>query len=225
LSVTALDLGLLKSYQNMIGAKWGINAEWSLDLQVYYNHLDPTLFELNLSENQEEQTNQGSSNSGPNPDGQEWLTGLSSDSTGRAYGLEVILRKNDNGHFFGWLSYALARSERRRDERYVAYDFDRTHILNLVAGFKFSGNWEIGGRLVFQTGTPLSTDNGGIASGRSLPNWRIDLRIDKRIVFNQWLLDFYVEIINVGVTRESGGLLSENGFRYVLPTLGLKANL
>ncbi|MBT6178399.1 MAG: TonB-dependent receptor plug domain-containing protein, partial [Deltaproteobacteria bacterium] len=225
LSVTALELGLLKSYQNMIGTKWDINAEWSLDLQVYYNHLDPTLFELNLSENQEEQTNQNSSNSAANPDGQEWLTGLSSDSTGRAYGLEVILRKDDNGHFFGWLSYALARSERRRDESYVAYDFDRTHILNLVAGFKFSGNWEIGSRLVFQTGTPLSTDNGGVASGRSQPNWRIDLRIDKRIVFNQWLLDFYVEILNVGVTRESGGLLSGNGFRYVLPTLGLKANL
>jgi hypothetical protein len=223
--VTALDLGLLKSYQNMVGAEWSLSSEWSLDLQTYYNNLDPTLFELNLSENQEEQTNQSPHKPPADADEQDWLTGLSSDSTGRAYGFEVMLRKEGNGQFFGWLSYALSRSERWHRQGYVAYDFDRTHILNLVAGMKFSGNWEIGSRFVFQTGTPLSTDNGGIASGRSQPNWRVDLRIDKRVVFNQWLLDFYVEILNVAVTRESGGLLGENGFRYVLPTLGLKANL
>lgn len=225
LNVTALDLGLLKSYQNMVGAEWQLNSEWSLDVQAYYNHLDPTLFELNLSENQEEQTEPNPYEPPPDPNEPEWITGVSYNSMGRAYGLEVMIRKEGNGQFFGWLSYALSRSERLRGEDYIAYDFDRTHIINLVTGVKLSGNWEIGSRLVFQTGTPLTTDNGGVASGRSASNWRIDLRIDKRIVFNEWLLDFYVEILNVAVNRESGGLIGKEGFRYVLPTLGLRAIL
>ena len=101
--------------------------------------------------------------------------------------------------------------------QYQAYDFDRTHILNVVGGMKFARNWELGGRLVFQTGSPLKTREGGFASGRSAPNWRVDLRMDKRVVFNEWLLDFYIEILNIAVTDESGGLIGKEGFRYVLP--------
>ena len=78
---------------------------------------------------------------------------------------------------------------------------------------------------VFQTGSPLKTREGGFSSGRSAPNWRVDLRMDKRVVFNEWLLDFYIEILNIAVTDESGGLIGNEGFRYVLPTLGLRAIL
>jgi len=227
LSVTALHLGLLRSHQNMVGAEWQIDSDWNLDVQAYFNLLEPTLFELNLSENQEEDPNTNPYERPPEPgqEQEEWLTSLSNETSGRAYGIEIMLRKEDSGRFFGWLSYALARSERINNQRYLPYDFDRTHTMNIVAGVKLPRNWELGGRLVFQTGSPISTDDGGIASGRTKPNWRMDLRMDKRIVFDEWLLDFYVEILNITVTRESGGLLGTDGLRYVLPTLGLRAIL
>jgi hypothetical protein len=211
----------------MVGAEWQIDSDWNLDVQAYFNLLDPTLFELNLSENQEEDPNTNPYERPPEPgqEQEEWLTSLSNETSGRAYGIEIMLRKEDSGRFFGWLSYALARSERINNQRYLPYDFDRTHTMNIVAGVKLPRNWELGGRLVFQTGSPISTDDGGIASGRTKPNWRMDLRMDKRIVFDEWLLDFYVEILNITVTRESGGLLGTDGLRYVLPTLGLRAIL
>ena len=227
LSATALDLGLLRSHQNMMGVEWQIDSAWHLDIQTYYNILDPTVFELNLTANNEEPspTRPNQPNQPPDPQQEEWLTGLSGQSKGRAYGIEVMLRKSEGERFFGWLSYALARSERLNNGEYQAYDFDRTHTMNLVGGMKFARNWELGGRLVFQTGSPLETREGGFASGRSAPNWRVDLRMDKRVVFNEWLLDFYIEILNIAVTNESGGLIGKEGFRYVLPTLGLRAIL
>lgn len=54
---------------------------------------------------------------------------------------------------------------------------------------------------------------------------RIDVRIDKRAVWNEWMLDFYVDIINVAVTREGVGFAGEGGFRFVLPTVGFRAVL
>ena len=40
----------------------------------------------------------------------------------------------------------MSRSERRYEGRWVPFDFDRAHMLNLVAGTRLPRNWEIGGR-------------------------------------------------------------------------------
>jgi hypothetical protein len=60
---------------------------------------------------------------------------------------------------------------------------------------------------------------------RSDGQFRLDLRIDKRAVWNRWLLDFYVDIINASVAEESGGLVGGQAIRYLVPTLGFRAVL
>ena len=55
--------------------------------------------------------------------------------------------------------------------------------------------------------------------------FRVDLRLDKRAVWNSWLLDFYVDIINTTVATESGGLIGASSIRYVVPTIGFRAVL
>ena len=52
-----------------------------------------------------------------------------------------------------------------------------------------------------------------------------NLRIDKRAVWNNWLLDFYVDVINATVAEESGGLVGGSSIRYLIPTLGFRAVL
>src|SRR5205814_1872440 len=82
----------------------------------------------------------------------------------------------------------------------------RLHILNFVAGLRLPRNWEFGTRVLLQSGTPLTTIFGHNVS-RSDGQFRLDLRVDKRAVWNGWLLDFYVDVINSTVSAESGGLV------------------
>ena len=52
---------------------------------------------------------------------------------------------------------------------------------------------------------------------------RFDLRVDKRAVWQKWLLDFYVDITNVALLPEE--IEPGTVIRYVLPTVGLRARL
>jgi hypothetical protein len=51
---------------------------------------------------------------------------------GRAYGLELLVRRDLTDRFSGWLSYTLSRSERLDSGagEYRPFDFDQTHVLN-----------------------------------------------------------------------------------------------
>ncbi|MDW8465282.1 MAG: TonB-dependent receptor [Chloroherpetonaceae bacterium] len=84
---------------------------------------------------------------------------------GRAYGIELFVRKN-TGKLTGWLSYTLSRSERKvdgvdggpginRGEWYLS-PFDRTHNLNLVGIYKISDAWTVSADFVLQTGIPAN---------------------------------------------------------------------
>ena len=76
--------------------------------------------------------------------------------SGRAYGIELMLRKN-RGRLTGWLSYALARSERQvngvNNNRYYPSKHDRTHNLNIVASYEASKYIDLSASFVFATGT------------------------------------------------------------------------
>jgi hypothetical protein len=161
-------------------------------------------------------------------DGQEFIDRLTTPQTGRAYGLEVLIRRQSKTGVFGWISYTLSRSERYRDGRWAAYDFDRTHLVNLVAGLPLRRNWDIGVRWQYQSGKPTTiTDPAGPGSGynagRGTGYLRFDLRIDKRAVYRKWLLDFYVDITNVALLPEE--VTPGTVIRYVLPTVGLRGRL
>jgi hypothetical protein len=155
----------------------------------------------------------------PQMDGQEFVDRLTQPQTGRAYGFELLLRRQSKTGVFGWVSYTLSRSERRRDAQWAPYDFDRTQLVNLVAGIPLQRNWDLGMRWQYQSGKPTTTTYGYNAA-RGNGYLRFDLRIDKRAVWNRWLLDFYVDIANVALLPEEvtpGAVI-----RYVLPTVGLR---
>lgn len=220
--ISALDLGLLASLQSSIGAEARLAPGVELDVQTYFNWMDPVLFDLALNQSPDDLLQ---SRQPEGSDDQSLAESFYTSRKGRSFGLEVMLRKRDSEGLFGWISYTLSRSQRQDEEgNWQAFDFDRAHILNLVAGLKLPRNWEIGGRMLLQTGTPITTIF-GYNSGRTDPQMRVDLRIDKRAVWDKWLLDFYIDVINVVVAAESGGLVGSDAFRYVLPTIGFRAVL
>jgi hypothetical protein len=78
---------------------------------------------------------------------------------GRAYGLELSLKKN-TGRFTGWLSYTLSRTERRFDGVNRGSWFparqDRTHDLALVGTYKISEKLLLSGNFIYYTGNAVT---------------------------------------------------------------------
>lgn len=96
----------------------------------------------------------------------------------RAYGLELLLRKNQ-GQFTGWLGYTWSRSQQRTpgrtytDEqgntqqetginfsRWYYTPFDKTHDVSLYLNYKRSEKWSFNANMVYQTGQPTNYPEG-----------------------------------------------------------------
>ena len=80
----------------------------------------------------------------------------------RAYGLEVMLKKN-TGKLTGWLSYTLSKAEQRTPGRnagepginngaWYRSNYDKRHNLSLTAAYQLTKKWSLGGIFTYQTG-------------------------------------------------------------------------
>ncbi|WP_179335588.1 TonB-dependent receptor [Winogradskyella costae] len=89
---------------------------------------------------------------------------------GRAYGLEVLFKKNQ-GKFTGWLAYTLSKSEQRTPGRtaietginngeWYNTPYDKTHDISLTGNYELSKKWSFSSNLIFQTGQPTTYPNG-----------------------------------------------------------------
>jgi hypothetical protein len=217
-----LSYGLLRSFQTSLGVEAPLGHRIQLATEAFFNYMDPTIFDLSVNESSvvtDANTSVLSNGGTDDAEDQEIIDRLTTPQTGRAYGLEVLLRRQARSGLFGWVSYTLSRSERLRDGKYVAYDFDRTHLVNVVAGLPLRRNWDVGLRLSYQSGKPVTT-TAGYNEARTAGYVRFDVRIDKRVVWRDWLLDFYVDITNVALLPEE--VSAGNVIRYVLPTLGVR---
>ena len=79
--------------------------------------------------------------------------------TGRAYGAEFYLRKT-KGKLNGWISYTLARTERKVDGinqgNWYPNRFDKLHNLNVVPSYDLTKRLRFSANFVFATGTPAT---------------------------------------------------------------------
>ena len=82
---------------------------------------------------------------------------------GRAYGLELLLKKNQ-GKFTGWLGYTLSRSEKQIDginqNNWYAARQDRTHDISIVTMYDISKRWNVSAVWVYQTGNAITFPSG-----------------------------------------------------------------
>lgn len=77
---------------------------------------------------------------------------------GRAYGAEFYVKKN-KGKLNGWISYTLARTERKveglNNNDWFVSRIDKIHNLSVVGIFDISKKWSLGSTMSFATGTRL----------------------------------------------------------------------
>ncbi len=221
--------------------QYALGAEWK---PVDYFEVDSTLFYRDM---RNLVTSSQGFKDGDEP-GERVPEIYNNDGRGRAYGMELLLRHLPRNRFFGWLGYTLSRSERLNLDtgEYDVYRYDQTHILTLVAGYNLPWNFDISGRFRLVTGNPYTPIEGGVFdsdqnryrpiygprnSERSATFHQLDLRIDRRFVFDTWVLGVYLDVSNVywadnaeGVRHNYDYTDSEpiNGLP-ILPTIGVNA--
>ncbi len=82
---------------------------------------------------------------------------------GRAYGLELFLKKK-YGKFNGWIGYTLSKTERKFDGidngRWFNAKQDRTHDISIVGIYQVSERWVLSSAFVYNTGNAISFPEG-----------------------------------------------------------------
>ncbi len=76
---------------------------------------------------------------------------------GRAYGLELYVKKN-SGKLNGWLSYTLSKTERKvagiSNNEWFLSKYDRTHNINLVVTYDITKRLTLSSNFTYLSGTP-----------------------------------------------------------------------
>ncbi|MBP1838682.1 hypothetical protein J2Z57_001628 [Formosa algae] len=126
------------------------NGLFSIETEVYYKTVDNRIDYID-----------GSSLIAQNNIETQILSGES-----RAYGLELLFRKN-KGRFTGWFAYTLSKSEQRtpggsagglgiNDGEWYNTAYDRTHDISVTGSYELSEKWSFSSNFVFQTGRPTT---------------------------------------------------------------------
>ena len=177
-------------------------------------------------------------------------TGLLMNSgSGHAEGVEVSLQKKYSAGLVGSASYSYSVARRRDGDDRALYDFefDRPHILNILAGIELIESWQLGVKFQYASGSPYTPVagvaikngtyvivDGPVNSARYPAYHKLDVRIDKTFRFASWTLVAYIDLWNIynrdnilayNYTVDPAGTLMMTP-RYdfgVLPVIGLSA--
>ena len=123
-----------------------------------------------------------------------------------------------------------------------------TTVLTVVASYKLPRNWEASGRFRFVSGNPRTPVTGAVYDAQRdtfLPTYgavnsdrngsfhQLDLRVDKRWIYDGWMLGAYLDVQNVYNRRN----VDETEYNYdfttssgdaglpILPVIGLRGEL
>jgi hypothetical protein len=129
----------------------------------WFKNFKENQYEFNVETYYKVMDNQIDFRNGANTNANELLEGELLYGIGRAYGIELILKKKQ-GRFTGWFGYTLSRTERKIDginnnEWYFARQ-DRTHDLSVVGIYDLTEKLSISALFVFYTGNAVTFPSG-----------------------------------------------------------------
>lgn len=129
----------------------------------YFRNFDNNNYEFSVESFYKKMGNQIDFRNGADLQANEFLEGELLFGKGRAYGLEMFLRKT-KGKFNGWISYTLGKSERKFDQINDGNWFnarqDRTHDISVVAMYALNKKWTFGANFVYYTGNAVTFPSG-----------------------------------------------------------------
>lgn len=148
---------------------------------------------------------------------------LAPTASGRAYGVEAMVRWQIPGKLNLVGAFTLYKSEYRSDRHapYIASAWDNRFVANLSGTYDFPRHWSLGAKLSAVGGapyTPYDTEKSALKeawdaqgrpyydfsrynSGRLSAFVQLDVRIDKTFYFRRCMLGFYLDLQNVTVSK------------------------
>ncbi len=213
------DLGAQTSVGGSVGAQARLAGRLSLNVTAYYQRLRVTdVRNIDLAN--------------PQPTGADFLVSR----LGRAYGIELLLRRADAGRLFGWIAYTLSWSQRYDDTGVLGRsDWDERHILNLVSGYRIGRATTVGLGFHLNTGRWAPVIDSPAGDYQQIPlYYQIDLRAERRFVFDRFVMDLYADFENVTLNPEvlqlqsastpaSPMAVNREALKVILPTVGVHA--
>jgi hypothetical protein len=172
------------------------------------------------------------------------VTNYSNDGTGKIYGAEVQAKYRKD-EWSGQLVYTYLKSDRTIPGYGTQpSEFDQNHNLNLIGTYN-KEKWTYSGRFRLVSGLPYTpvtsstfdSDNdvyvpliGKIYSQRFDAFNQLDIRIDRKFIYDTWILTAYVDIQNLYNAKNSQNIQYSYDYSQktkvrglpILPTFGVK---
>jgi len=138
-------------------------------------------------------------------------------SKGRAYGAELLLRRQIMKNYTFLLSYTFVRSEfRDKKDQWTPTSWDSRNIVTMSASKQFKRNWNLGLKWRYSGGLPYTpydlvtssdvsawntqgrpfSDYNALNTARLKPFHQLDLRVDKKFFYKKWTFGLYLDIQN-----------------------------
>ncbi len=177
--------------------------------------------------------------------GTQTFENFNNDGKGHVRGFEFQLKYKDDSNI-NWVgSYTFVQSRRQQPNQVeLPSQYDQTHTLNILASYEWD-HWNFGTRLRYVTGTPYTpivgsvydADNdvyiprrGEIFSGRNPNFFQWDARVDRKWVFDTWILSGYLDIQNLTNSQNQEGVTYSYDYSEkksitglpLLPSIGMK---
>jgi len=167
---------------------------------------------------------------------------------GQAEGADLSLQYDDKRRFFGWLSAAYSKSERKdfASEPWYLYQYDEPWVLSLVANARLTRRFTLGTTLTYHSGalfTPIDAlpgstyanpmyEVGAPFSQRLADYFRWDAKGEYTWSFKYWKFGVYLDVLNLtGSPNPIGRAYSQDYKTYTdipqmpfLPYMGINAS-
>lgn len=143
-----------------LNTKPGISDQVALG---WFKNLKDNTYEINVESYYKALQNQLDFRNGANAQANEKLEGELLSGIGRAYGIELLLKKK-SGAFTGWIAYTLSKTERKIDginnNNWYNARQDRTHDLSVVGMYDINPKLSVSALFIFYTGNAITFPSG-----------------------------------------------------------------
>ena len=142
------------------------------------------------------------------------LLDLLTSADGYAYGAELFIQQS-TGKLSGWAGYSWSVSRKLMNGKEYYTNWDRSHVINLLANYQASSKWEYNVKFTLQSGQAFTPINGYFLQnlpGESQQNYRtipatrnggrypsyhrLDLGAVRHLTFKGKKFDLFIQVIN-----------------------------
>ncbi|MFA7274740.1 MAG: carboxypeptidase-like regulatory domain-containing protein [Crocinitomicaceae bacterium] len=184
----------------------------------WYKNFKENTYEFSSEVYYKSMQNQIDYRNGANTQANEFIEGELLYGIGRAYGIELLLKKK-TGKFTGWIGYTLSRTQKKIDQInngdwYLARQ-DRLHDISVVGIYDFNAKWTASSTFVYSTGNAITFPTGKysldgetifVYSNRNADRMPAYHRMDLALTYNvkkrkRWESSWSLSIYNVYAHR------------------------